>query len=345
MLSELKFKTQLLMSYAVILSFMFVIAVVVFFSVKSLEDDLNWVNHTHSVLDKAAKVEASAVDMETGMRGYLLAGKDEFLSPYEQGDKRFNELMVVLSSDVSDNPAQVSLLKDISVTIDEWHSKVTKPVIALRTEIGNSKSMNDMAKIVKQARGKQFFDKFRSQIDLFIARENELMLKRENKLTDSSDLDELRELNAWVLHIYRVIVMAQNLLASAVDMETGMRGFLLSGQENFLDPYREGSLRFNQLSNELSMLVADNPQQVALLAQSQITIDAWANEVVKFQLALRREIGDAKTMEDMANLVGEARRGERSISINSVSRYKHLKTKSLCCWHKGKNLWRILSPC
>ena len=41
-----------------------------------------WVDHTRAVLSKAAGIVASAVDMETGMRGFLLAKEDAFLEPY-----------------------------------------------------------------------------------------------------------------------------------------------------------------------------------------------------------------------------------------------------------------------
>jgi methyl-accepting chemotaxis protein len=63
------------------------------------------------VLDTASRIEASAVDMETGMRGYLLAGKKDFLSPYQNGSTQFDELLGELSATVSDNPAQVAYLK------------------------------------------------------------------------------------------------------------------------------------------------------------------------------------------------------------------------------------------
>ena len=33
-------------------------------------------------------IEAAAVDMETGMRGYLLAGQEGFLDPYTDGRRR-----------------------------------------------------------------------------------------------------------------------------------------------------------------------------------------------------------------------------------------------------------------
>ncbi|QFU22538.1 CHASE3 domain-containing protein [Shewanella eurypsychrophilus] len=307
MLIDLKFRTQLLMSYSVILSFMLGIALVVFFSIKSLEDDQDWVNHSYDALAKAAEIETIAIDMETGMRGYLLAGKSEFLSPYEKGDKVFHEQVKSLISFVEDNPEQMSLLEEIMATIDEWHSEVTKPVIALRAEIGDGKSMNDMADVIKEAKGKQYFDKFRGHINTFIEREKESVKKSHNKLKSSTNTQDLKQLEELEIHSYRAITMAQSLLAAAVDMETGMRGFLLSGQEHFLDPYKEGSVRFHQLLEELSRFVADNTLQVSTLAGSQTIIDSWISEVVVSQIELRREIGDAKTMDDMADLVGEAK--------------------------------------
>jgi PAS domain S-box-containing protein len=307
MLNEFKFRTQLLMSYAVILSFMIVIAVVVFFSVKSLEDDLYWVSHTNVVLDKASSIEISAINMETGMRGYLLAGKQEFLSPYEKGNKTFHELVNLLTSYVDDNPEQVELLSDISATIDKWRVQVTEPVIALRSEIGDANSMNDMAEVIKQAKGKEYFDKFRDQINTFIEREEALVAQRHQQIESSTNAKELKQLEALEFHSYRVITMALRTLSSALDMETGMRGFLLAGQERYLEPYKDGNSRFYRLIEELALLVGDDSQQISQLTKSKVTIDRWISEVVEAQILLRREIGDAKTMDDMAKLVGEAK--------------------------------------
>ena len=62
------------------------------------------VDHTHAVLGKAAAIVRSAVDMETGMHGYLLAGKEEFLAPYNAGEKRTYMGIAALRRAVEDNP-------------------------------------------------------------------------------------------------------------------------------------------------------------------------------------------------------------------------------------------------
>ncbi len=306
MIKNLNFKTKLYLSYGFILSLMFMITIVVFISVKSLVSSFSMVEHTHEVLDKASAIEAAAVDMETGMRGYLLAGKKDFLNPYNNGNTVFISLIGSLSETVSDNPAQVQLLAEIKSTIKVWQKEVTEPIIELRTHIGDSKTMNDMAKVIQEAKGKKYFDKFRGQLKLFIKRESILMQKRQAKAKTSNSVKELKQLNTWVEHTYKVIASAQAIVASAVDMETGMRGFLLAGDEDFLEPYINGKKHFYDLNQELSKTVSDNPAQVQLLKESKETINNWINLAVE-KIELRKSIGNAKTMDDMADIIGQAK--------------------------------------
>ncbi len=307
MLDNLNFKTKLFLGNGLIIGLMVVIAVVVYSNVNALLETFTWVNHTHEVLADASEVEASAVNMETGMRGYLLAGRDEFLDPYNNGAQSFDKQVDSLSQTVDDNPAQVALLRETRQTIDEWKGQVTEANIALRRQIGDAKSMNDMAQVIQKAEGKQYFDKFRGQIETFIDREQTLLNKRKAQAETSKNVSELKKLNDWVNHTYVVILEAKAILAAAVDMETGMRGYLLAGRDEFLDPYNNGRETFFNKVATLSKTVDNNPAQVALLSEIRGTINTWIDNVVVKQIALRREIGDAKTMDDMADLIAEAK--------------------------------------
>ncbi len=272
-----------------------------------------WVDHTQHVIETANEILATAVDMETGMRGFLLAGKEEFLDPYKAGQKEFSELAASLSKTVADNPAQVKLLGEIKITIEEWQEQVTEPAIALRRNGGieTGTTMEDVAALVGQARGTVYFDRFRDQIATFIAREEALIVERQQTAVEATaaaaaNRKSISEATEWVDHTQHVIETANRVLATAVDMETGMRGYLLAGNEDLLKPYNVGHERFDQLVAALSQTVADNPAQVQLLEEIKTTIDEWQEQIVETQIALRREIGDAKTMDDMADLVGEA---------------------------------------
>lgn len=288
------------------------LGVVCIWSINSLVDSNGWVDHTHKVIAEAKAIEASAVNMETGMRGYLLAGKESFLDPYKQGGTEFKQKINELKKTVSENPQQVRLLGEIESTIDQWRTKVTEPTIALRREVGDSENMTDMAKLVGQARGKSYFDKFRGQIATFSDRERALMVERQeaakNAQTVASDsLATVEDTTSWVKHTYKVISKAKEILASAMDMENGMRGFMLAGKDEFLDPFNGGKREFARLITEMKETVSDNPQQVKLLGDMESTINTWRTQVAEPSIAARRNVGSGVTMDQIATLVGQAR--------------------------------------
>ena len=288
-----------------------VLAAICLWSVSSLIQSNEWVDHTHVVIAEAKGIEASAVDMETGMRGYLLAGKDGFLAPYTQGRERFTEQVAALKETVNDNPDQVKLLGEVETTIGEWQKNVTEPIIVLRREIGDAQNMNDMARVVGEEKGKVYFDKFRQQIATFTAREQALMAARQKMAKQATAaattaLKTVSENTEWVKHTYEVIDDAKEILASGVDMETGMRGFLLSGKDEFLNPYKQGQQNFDKQLAALRVTVEDNPAQVKLLDEIQANIAAWNKEVTEPAIDMRRNVGKGLTLDDIAVQVGRA---------------------------------------
>ncbi|MCP4346895.1 MAG: HAMP domain-containing protein [Desulfobacterales bacterium] len=293
--------------------------------IKSLLESDKQVEHTYQVLNESMEILGLAVDMETGMRGYLLAGKETFLDPYSQGSKKCFKKIKSLKKTVEDNPEQLRRLEKIEKALKEWKENVSETSIAIRREIGDAATMNDMAKIIGEARGKKYFDKFRGQIATFISKESDLIVKRKKDSENSAKeivnyleteklaseiaivLKSMKETRHWMDHTHEVIRKAMEILAAAVDMETGMRGYLLAGKEEFLEPYSEGNKRFSTLVSNLKKMVSDNPDQVNLLGEIEETMREWMKNVTQPNIELRRKIGFAKTMDDMADYVGQAR--------------------------------------
>ncbi|MDM8516780.1 CHASE3 domain-containing protein [Desulfobacterales bacterium HSG16] len=285
-------------------------------SIESLIETSKRVEHTNTVLGNAMKITGFAVDMETGMRGYLLAGREEFLRPYRKGEKAAYDEIRFLQKKVDDNPEQVKLLKDIEKTLKEWQDKVVKPNIVLRRKIGDAETMNDMARRVGEARGKKYFDRLRNQITTFISRENELVLERRKasdaaRAESTSNLETLHEARKWVEHTHNVIAEAELVLTQAVNMETGMRGFLLAGEDEFLEPYYTGEKQIFAKIRELQKTVKDNPPQVEKLEDAEKLIREWINLIATPAIALRREVNvGTKTMEDADAYISE-KKGKR----------------------------------
>ena len=305
-------KTKISYGMAPLILLVAVMGVIGLFSLWNIQRTSTWVNHTFVVLQEAEQIVGSAVDMETGMRGYLLAGKEEFLEPYASGEADTYKRIAELKKTVSDNPRQVARLGRIEQVLRDWQSNETEKQIQMRRDIGDAPTMNDISKLVGEARGKTYFDRFRKQVALFIEREEKLLSQRRTTYERSLDSgnvssQQTKDAMKWVVHTYNVIGKANALLAAAIDMETGMRGYLLAGRDEFLEPYRSGQEQFFQIREDLARTVSDNPAQVKLLAEVDDNIRGWIKNVVTPMIELRTDIGDAKTMDDMADLVGQAR--------------------------------------
>ncbi len=304
---NLELRKKILLGSCAPILLLIIIAGVSIFNIRSITVTNQRVEHTYKVLAEASNIIGSAVDMETGMRGYLLAGKEEFLDPYQNGEEATYKTIAELQETVNDNPKQVSRLGEVEKVLKEWQEDVTEPNIDMRRKIGDAETMNDMAGLIQQKKGKKYFDKFRGEIATFISREKVLMAKRKESAKGVTNIKKLRQTTEWVEHTYEVIAQANSIVASAVDMETGMRGFLLAGQEEFLAPYYEGQKQFREKTAALQKTVDDNPAQVQILKEIQDSIDEWQKNAAEPAIALRKKIGAAKTMDDMADLIGEAK--------------------------------------
>ena len=154
--SNIKTKYKVLISVMSPLVLLLVLGGVSAFNVNAITERAGWVNHTYVVLGKAQDIVASAVDMETGMRGFLLAGEEQFLEPYNSGRALISEQIANLQETVSDNPGQVARLAEVQQVINDWVATVTEPTIAFRREIGKASAvgafggptMADMASLV-----------------------------------------------------------------------------------------------------------------------------------------------------------------------------------------------------
>ncbi len=96
----------------------------------------------------------------------------------------------------------------------------------------------------------------------------------------------------WVEHTDRVINNANEAVKLTVDLETGMRGFLLSGDEHFLDPYETAKPRIDVALNTLLELTADNPVQTDRSAPAAVRCRRSGPTYAQSMIDLQRSNGD-----------------------------------------------------
>jgi methyl-accepting chemotaxis protein len=67
----------------------------------------------------------------------------------------------------------------------------------------------------------------------------------------------------WVSHTHEVLASLSDVLGSLQDAETGERGYIITGDTEYLEPYRAGVAAVEAQRQRLIELVGDNPAQLA----------------------------------------------------------------------------------
>jgi len=95
-----------------------------------------------------------------------------------------------------------------------------------------------------------------------------------NAATSYRNTLKLVENEHWVSHTHRVLTELEATLSTLKDAETGQRGYLLTGEERYLEPYYSARARINQQVVGLQQLTADNKRQQQRLRDLKIAIDS-----------------------------------------------------------------------
>lgn len=95
--------------------------------------------------------------------------------------------------------------------------------------------------------------------------------------------------NDRVTHTYEVLRQLDDMLSLAQDVENGSRGFLVSGNEDFLKPFNVAVERLPRDAERLRQQVSDNPEQFAAVEPLAAAIRRRADIAREFQNIRRAE--------------------------------------------------------
>src|SRR6201992_3084463 len=93
------------------------------------------------------------------------------------------------------------------------------------------------------------------------------------------NLQTLSDNNQKIIHSHEVIVALDELLSSMQDAETGQRGFLLTNNEKYLEPYNSALLAIPPRLDEIAQLTSDNPAQKPRIAALRVHVGAKLAEL------------------------------------------------------------------
>lgn len=250
------------------------------------------VHHDTPVLVNAQELTGAMVNMETGLRGYIVTGQEQYLEPYHDGRARFEKVMAEEQELTSDNPAALATLKEIHSLEQEWLNGYADPAIELRevVERGAEAQMH-FAELAAETIGKEKFDAIRA-----------LLEEINHKFEVTNDLNGRFVMQAITLDL--------------VNMQTGQRGFLLTGEDASLDPFTQGQAALTKDVAELRAL----DREAAGVTDSdvdgiQIAVTGWIEAAAQPEIDARIAVREfPKDMSDMIALVNSGK-GKQSMDV------------------------------
>lgn len=106
----------------------------------------------------------------------------------------------------------------------------------------------------------------------------------------------LRNSMEQVQHSYLIQNRSRTILKYILDMETGLRGYLLTGQYTFLQPYRNSQPQVKPAFDELQGILRDDPYQIRELQRMRADYNDWF-DFSQSMIALRQQSGPVENVE------------------------------------------------
>ena len=160
------------------------------------EDQTRLLRHTYEVRATANRLVISATQAESAQRGYMLTGREAYVSQEaESRDDAFRQLLR-LHELVQDNPAQTERVNRLQPVLEE-RLQLTEQTVR-DTRQGR---IGDALGVVRQGRGPQLMAQARDMLDEIIAVENELIAGRQ------AGADRLAAFNYWITVISTVLIV------------------------------------------------------------------------------------------------------------------------------------------
>ncbi|HEX8614393.1 MAG TPA: methyl-accepting chemotaxis protein [Telluria sp.] len=158
-----------------------------------------------------------------------------------------------------------------------------------------------------------------------------------------ANFKKLSAANDINVHTYQVTAEVNGALAQLINIETGQRGFLLTGNPASLEPYNSGKTDFIKHVKQATALTADNPVQQERLQRLQREQEAWLASAIDPTIALRKAAADGDTagvvaaekegkgkkgMDAMRGLIAEITGAEEVLLVQRAREARELDTQT-----------------
>jgi methyl-accepting chemotaxis protein len=271
MFKGMKFKTQLLFSNGFILTLMLIMSIVVHRSMILLGESTDWVERTYEIKQNASELERLVIDMDADVHTFLILGQEELLQPFVKSQEKFDHLIAKLRKHIGHNVEQTEALGKIHLIAKQWLDEFVQPALMKRREFTvGAKDLKDLQDFVGSGIGKIITDEIQQNISKLRA----AVVSKGDREAENHLMDILNDIS---------------------ESKASLRGFLLSGKEEFLEPFRHIQKQVNTHLNEFEEHLKDDVDNQKYLQQIKSLFAQWHEKAAAPALAIRYEINKTKT--------------------------------------------------
>lgn len=143
--------------------------------------DSSWVDHSEEVLTALENTFSTLKEAETGQRGYLITGQEDYLEPYHNATKSVNEYLQQVKNLTVDNPIQQQRMIALQGRIARKFLELNQTII-LRQKKGFAAAQQ----VVSFGQGKQEMDQIRDLVTQMENEERQLLQRRTKEVKTSA---------------------------------------------------------------------------------------------------------------------------------------------------------------
>ncbi len=320
MLNRFKIGTKLYLGFGVITLIMILVLSFSYSNFNAESQAVAWNVHTYQVIGEADNVLESLINMETGLRGYAITGKDTFLEPYNQGKIDFQKHIQEIKELTSDNPKQQQRIDVLSKDYQDWTNLESSSLITTRQKVNsNQGNITDVINFEASQNGKKSMDDMRKLISDIQHEERGLLDQRTANLKITERNTRIVIIGGGViglifaiflaLTISRSIIKAVRILTSKLSNIAEAEGDLTQKVEiSNKDELGLMAEKFNLMLEKTRKTISQVAESSNILNDKVSTLSANAEEI-------------SKSSDQMASTVEEMAVGNQEIAkeVSSVS--------------------------
>jgi signal transduction histidine kinase len=196
-------------------------------AILSYRDASNTARHAQQAIASANQLETLALDLETGLRGFIITHKQSSLEPWRDARNRYDPQVRQFLRLASDNPTQAERAQDVVRSLDEYNLAFSLPLLEFM-----NRNPGAAAQVINKAAGPHRLDPVRTGFKTFIDGEQKLADERNARARHTARVAIVLgavSLGLAVLLIVLLIVYLSRRVARPIRLAADAAGRLADG--------------------------------------------------------------------------------------------------------------------